>query len=65
MGLLFMPNAYCLMTNHYHILIEIPNANLPQIMKHLNDSGTFSRGGIMLFLFMRMIMRWSLQGISI
>ena len=33
-------HAYCLMTNHYHILIETPNANLPQIMKHLNGSYT-------------------------
>ncbi len=33
-------HAYCLMTNHYHLLIETPNANLPQIMKHLNSSYT-------------------------
>ncbi len=29
-------HAYCLMTNHYHILIETPKANLSQIMKHIN-----------------------------
>ena len=28
------------MSNHYHILIETPDANLPQIMKHLNGSYT-------------------------
>ena len=33
-------HAYCLMTNHYHLLIETPDANLPQIMKHLNSSYT-------------------------
>ncbi|VVS94227.1 REP-associated tyrosine transposase [Desulfoluna spongiiphila] len=33
-------HAYCLMSNHYHILIETPDANLPQIMKHLNGSYT-------------------------
>ncbi|WP_218951029.1 transposase [Desulfoluna butyratoxydans] len=31
-------HAYCLMTNHYHLLIETPDANLPQIMKHVNSS---------------------------
>ena len=29
-------HAYCLMTNHYHLLIETPKANLSQIMKHIN-----------------------------
>jgi len=29
-------HAYCLMTNHYHLLIETPKANLSQIMKHVN-----------------------------
>ena len=29
-------HAYCLMTNHYHVLIETPNANLSRGMRHLN-----------------------------
>ena len=29
-------HAYCLMSNHYHLLIETPKANLSQIMKHIN-----------------------------
>jgi len=29
-------HAYCLMSNHYHLLIETPKANLSQIMKHVN-----------------------------
>jgi REP element-mobilizing transposase RayT len=29
-------HAYCLMTNHYHILIETPDANLSRGMRHLN-----------------------------
>ena len=29
-------HAYCLMTNHYHLLIETPNANLSRGMRHLN-----------------------------
>jgi putative transposase len=29
-------HAYCLMTNHYHLLVETPKANLGQIMKHVN-----------------------------
>ncbi|MFW2440137.1 MAG: REP-associated tyrosine transposase [Arenicellales bacterium] len=29
-------HAYCLMTNHYHILIETPESNLAKGMRHLN-----------------------------
>ncbi len=29
-------HAYCLMTNHYHLLIETPLANLGRIMRHIN-----------------------------
>jgi len=29
-------HAYCLMGNHYHLLIETPNANLGRIMRHVN-----------------------------
>jgi putative transposase len=29
-------HAYCLMTNHYHLLIETPLPNLSQGMRHLN-----------------------------
>jgi len=29
-------HAYCLMTNHYHLLIETPGANLARIMRHIN-----------------------------
>ncbi|MDH5328272.1 MAG: transposase, partial [Gammaproteobacteria bacterium] len=29
-------HAYCLMGNHYHLLIETPNANLGRIMRHIN-----------------------------
>ncbi|AGA31755.1 putative transposase [Thioalkalivibrio nitratireducens DSM 14787] len=29
-------HAYCLMTNHYHILAETPEANLSRGMRHLN-----------------------------
>jgi REP element-mobilizing transposase RayT len=28
--------AYCLMTNHYHILIQTPQANLDRCMRHIN-----------------------------
>jgi len=33
-------HAYCLMTNHYHLLIETPNGNLSQIMRHINGAYT-------------------------
>lgn len=28
--------AYCLMPNHYHLLIQTPNANLSRFMRHVN-----------------------------
>ena len=33
-------HAYCLMTNHYHLLIETPRANLTRSMQVLNSSYT-------------------------
>jgi putative transposase len=32
--------AYCLMSNHYHLLLETPEGNLPQIMRHINGAYT-------------------------
>ncbi|NKB81766.1 MAG: hypothetical protein GKS05_07765 [Nitrospirales bacterium] len=29
-------HAYCLMSNHYHLLVRTPEANLPRIMRHIN-----------------------------
>jgi putative transposase len=29
-------SAYCLMDNHYHLLLSTPDANLPRVMRHLN-----------------------------
>lgn len=29
-------HAYCLMSNHYHLLIETPVGNLAQTMRHIN-----------------------------
>jgi len=28
--------AYCLMPNHYHILMATPSGNLSRLMRHLN-----------------------------
>ena len=33
-------HAYCLMTNHYHLMLETPLGNLSLIMKHINSSYT-------------------------
>jgi REP-associated tyrosine transposase len=30
-------HAWCLMTNHVHLLVETPNANLADFMQHLNS----------------------------
>jgi len=35
-------HAYCLMDNHYHLLIETPNANLSKGMRELN--GVYTQG---------------------
>jgi REP element-mobilizing transposase RayT len=35
-----MIHCYCLMRNHYHLLIETPGGNLSQIMQHINGSYT-------------------------
>jgi REP element-mobilizing transposase RayT len=34
-------HAYCLMSNHYHLLVCTPKTNLPECMKHLN--GIYSK----------------------
>ncbi len=38
-------HVYCLMSNHYHLLIETPDANLSKGMRQLNGvyTQTFSR----------------------
>lgn len=33
-------HAYCLMTNHYHLLLETPEGNLPEVMRHINGAYT-------------------------
>jgi REP element-mobilizing transposase RayT len=33
-------HAYCLMTNHYHLLMETPDANLSKGMRQLNGAYT-------------------------
>jgi putative transposase len=35
-GFSWWGHAYCLMTNHYHLLVETPNANLARGMRQLN-----------------------------
>jgi REP element-mobilizing transposase RayT len=32
----WLVHAYCLMTNHYHVLVETPDANLSRGMRHMN-----------------------------
>ena len=33
-------HVYCLLTNHYHLLLETPLGNLSQIMRHINGAYT-------------------------
>ena len=33
-------HCYCLMDNHYHLLLETPSSNLAQIMRHINGAYT-------------------------
>jgi putative transposase len=32
----WMCHVYCLMSNHYHLVVETPDANLSKGMRHLN-----------------------------
>ena len=36
-------HCYCLMNNHYHLLIETPLANLSRIMRHIKRSRNTAR----------------------
>ena len=29
-------SAYCLMSNHYHLLVQTPDSNISRAMRHLN-----------------------------
>ncbi|MBW1796167.1 MAG: transposase, partial [Deltaproteobacteria bacterium] len=33
-------HVYCLMDNHYHLLLETPSGNLSKIMQHINGAYT-------------------------
>jgi REP element-mobilizing transposase RayT len=33
-------HVYCLLSNHYHLLLETPDGNLSQIMRHVNGAYT-------------------------
>jgi REP element-mobilizing transposase RayT len=33
-----MIHSYCLMNNHYHLLVETPEANLPDVMHYINQN---------------------------
>jgi len=33
-------HIFCLMDTHYHLLLETPSENLPQIMRHINGAYT-------------------------
>jgi REP element-mobilizing transposase RayT len=33
-------HAYCLMGNHYHLLLHTPDTNLPRAMRHLDGAWT-------------------------
>ncbi|WP_404361119.1 transposase [Methylotuvimicrobium sp. KM1] len=40
-------HAYCLMTNHYHLVIERPDANLSKGMRQLNGVYTQAPSGLL------------------
>ncbi|NOZ52837.1 MAG: transposase, partial [Gammaproteobacteria bacterium] len=54
-------HAYCLMDNHYHLLLHTPMGNLSRVMRHINGAytqrfnrdvkrdGNYLEGGIKLF----------------
>ncbi len=40
----YLCHAYCLMDNHYHLIIETPEANLSKGIRQLNGVYTFQGG---------------------
>jgi putative transposase len=70
-------HAYCLMSNHYHLLIETPKANLSRIMQHINgvytqrhnrlkkNDGTILKVDINLYWLTKIVIYCSCLGISI
>jgi putative transposase len=40
-------HAYCLMSNHYHLLLETPDGNLSRAMRHINGTYTQSHNRIL------------------
>ena len=63
-------HAYCLMPNHYHLLVETPEGRLNQAMRHLDGVytqyfnrqnkrvGPLLQGGTKLSSWMRTVMSW-------
>ena len=39
-------HAYCLLSNHYHLLLETPAGNLSEIMRHINGAYAKIRGQV-------------------
>jgi len=39
-------HAFCLLDNHYHLLLEIPSGNLHQVMRHINGAYTTYGGSV-------------------
>ena len=68
--------AYCLMTNHYHLVVETQEGHLSRGMRQLNGSthsasiatmGTSdmsSRGGTRLYLWTEILISWSCRDTS-
>jgi len=40
-------HAYFQMDNHYHLLLQTPRANLPEIMHHINGAYTINKLNVM------------------
>ena len=66
--------AYCLMTNHYHLLIQTPDANISRVMRHINSiytqqfnkahgfDGSIFRGRYKSVLVVMTLIYWNLSG---
>jgi putative transposase len=50
-------SAYCLMQNHYHLLIQIPEANISRSMRHINGVYTqrYNRDDFLAFVISNFI----------
>lgn len=57
-------HAYCLMNNHYHLLIRTPQSNLSAIMKYINGVYTQRSNILKILIFIKKKLMIPIQNIG-